>query len=41
VSEEEFDKAFTGVVLTFVPTEEFEPSGKRKSTLEFAARRLR
>ena len=41
VSKEEFDHSFTGVVLAFVPGEEFEPSGKRKSTLEFAARRLR
>ena len=41
VSMEEFDKAFTGVVLTFVPGEDFTPSGKRKSTLEFAAKRLR
>ena len=41
VSKEEFDNSFTGVVLAFVPSEEFEPSGKRKSTLEFAARRLR
>ena len=41
VSMEEFDKAFTGVVLTFVPGEDFTPSGRRKSTLEFAAKRLR
>ena len=41
VSMEEFDKAFTGVVLTFVPGEDFTPSGKRKSTFEFAAKRLR
>ena len=38
---EEFDKAFTGVVLILAPTENFVPSGKRKSTLEFAAKRLR
>jgi len=31
VSEEEFDLAFTGVVLTFEPGPEFKPSGKRSS----------
>ena len=41
VSQEEFDHSFTGVVLAFTPSEDFEPSGKRKSTLEFAAKRLR
>lgn len=41
VSKEEFDHSFTGVVLAFTPNEDFEPSGKRKSTLEFAAKRLR
>ncbi|MBQ2626536.1 MAG: ATP-binding cassette domain-containing protein, partial [Eubacterium sp.] len=42
VSMEEFDQSFTGIVLAVVPDEEvFEPSGKRKSTVEFAARRLR
>jgi len=41
VSKEEFDHSFTGVVLAFTPSEDFEPSGKRKSTLEFAAKRLR
>lgn len=34
LSEEEFDLAFTGVVLTFEPGSEFEPSGKRNSFLE-------
>ena len=38
---EELDRSFTGVVLTFAPTEEFVPSGKRKSTFEFAAKRLK
>lgn len=41
VSEEEFDKAFTGIALMLEPTEDFEPSGKRKSTLEFARKRLK
>ena len=38
---EQFDRAFTGVVITFSPAEGFFPSGKRKSTLAFARRRLR
>ena len=37
---EEFDELFTGMVLTFAPGESFVPSGKRKSTLEFARKRL-
>ncbi len=41
VSMEQFDQAFTGVVITLKPTEAFAPSGKRKSTLEFANRRLK
>ena len=41
VSLDEFDKAFTGIVLMFEPTESFEPSGKPKSTLKFAMRRLK
>ena len=41
VSMEQFDEAFTGLVLTFAPGEGFEPSGKRRSTLEFARKRLR
>ena len=40
VTMEEFDKAFTGICLTFTPSERFQPSGKRKSTLEFAKKRL-
>lgn len=40
VSWDEFDKAFTGVVLTPVPSKDFVPGGKRKSTLEFASKRL-
>ncbi len=41
VSMEEFDQAFTGIVLAAVPGDDFEPSGKRASTLEFASRRLK
>ena len=40
VSMDEFDNAFTGVCLTFAPTEAFEPGGKRESALAFARRRL-
>ena len=38
---EVFDESFTGLVLTFSPGEEFVPSGKRKSTVEFARKRLK
>ena len=41
VSMEEFDQSFTGLCLTFAPGPNFVPSGKRKSTLEFARRRLK
>ena len=41
VSLEEFDQSFTGLCLTFATGEGFVRSGKRKSTLEFASRRLR
>ena len=40
VSMEEFDNAFTGVCLTFAPGPDFMPSGKRKSTVAFACKRL-
>ena len=40
VSMEEFDRSFTGIALQIVPGPDFEPSGKRKSTLEFARKRL-
>ena len=40
VSMEEFDKSFTGICLLFEPGEEFVPSGRRKSTLAFAKKRL-
>ncbi len=38
---EQFDRSFTGIVITLAPTEAFAPSGKRKSTLAFARKRLR
>ena len=38
---EDFDRAFTGICLQITPGEDFEPSGKRKSTLAFARSRLR
>ena len=38
---EEFGRSYQGVCLTFAPTDEFVPSGKRKSTVEFARNRLR
>lgn len=37
----EFDKAFTGIYLTFVKTDAFKPEGKPKSILEFAKKRLK
>ena len=41
VAMEDFDQAFTGLVLTFAPSESFMPSGKRKSTVAFARKRLK
>ena len=38
---EQFDEAYTGLVLTFAPGEGFTPSGKRKSTVDFARKRLK
>ena len=40
VSMEEFDVAFTGIVLNPTPSEGFQPDGKRKSTIDFARKRL-
>ena len=40
VSMEEFDVAFTGIVLMMTPSENFKPDGKRRSTLDFARKRL-
>lgn len=41
VSMETFDEAFTGICLQFEPTDSFVPSGKPKSMLSFAAKRLK
>ncbi|MCR5108148.1 MAG: NHLP family bacteriocin export ABC transporter peptidase/permease/ATPase subunit [Lachnospiraceae bacterium] len=38
---DKFDKGFTGVALLFEPTENFEPSGKKKSVLSYAGKSLR
>ena len=38
---EVFDKAFTGICLTFEPCEAFEPGGKPKSVLAFARQRMK
>ncbi|SEP98736.1 NHLM bacteriocin system ABC transporter, peptidase/ATP-binding protein [Lachnospiraceae bacterium NE2001] len=40
VSWEEFDKAFTGVVIIPVPNDSFKPEGKQRSTIDFAKKRL-
>lgn len=41
VSMETFDKSFTGICLMFEPGEKFEPSGKPKSVIAFAKKRLK
>ncbi len=41
VSEEIFDKSFTGICLEFEPGENFQPSGKPKSMFDFARKRLK
>ena len=38
---EEFDQAFTGIVLEFEPGEHFEPSGKPPSIMRYALSKLR
>jgi len=38
---EEFERSYGGICLTFAPTDDFVPGGKRKSTFEFARNRLR
>ena len=38
---DEFDNAFTGICLQIVPGPDFQPSGKRRSTLAFAKSRLK
>ena len=40
VTMEEFDECFTGVTIVPTPGPDFEPSGKPKSTLDFAKKRL-
>lgn len=40
LSWDEFDKAFTGIVIIPVPGEGFEPGGERRSTVDFARKRL-
>ena len=40
VTEEEFDKSFTGIVIVPTPGPDFHPEGKRKSTVKFARKRL-
>ena len=37
---DDFDRAFTGICLQITPGEGFVPGGKKKSTLEFAKKRL-
>ena len=41
ISFEEFKLSYGGICLTFTPTDDFVPGGKRKSTVEFARRRLK
>ena len=40
VTMDEFDAAFTGVTIIPTPSENYEPSGKPKSTITFAKKRL-
>lgn len=37
---DEFDRSFTGICLQIVPGPDFVPGGKKKSTLDFARKRL-
>lgn len=41
VTQEEFDKAFTGIALVFAPTASFQPGGSRASIWGFVRRRLK
>lgn len=41
VSMKVFDESFTGICLMFEPTEEFTPSGSKKSMFGYAAKRLK
>ncbi len=38
---EEFDEGYTGITLCFEPGPSFEPSGRKKSTVEMAVQRLK
>lgn len=40
VSMEEFDQNYTGVMITIEPGESYEPSGHKRSIMEFAKQRL-
>ncbi|MCR5002519.1 MAG: NHLP family bacteriocin export ABC transporter peptidase/permease/ATPase subunit [Lachnospiraceae bacterium] len=40
ITEEEFDKAFTGVTVIITPSEGYSPSGSPKSMLAFAKKRM-
>ncbi len=40
VTDEEFDESFTGIVIVPTPSASFEPGGKRRSTIDFARKRL-
>jgi len=41
ISLDEFDKAFTGIVMTFETTPEFKPEGKPRSVMNFALTRMK
>lgn len=41
VDEEELDRSFTGIALTFKPGPDFHPSGQRASVLSFVRKRMK
>ena len=41
VSYEEFDRSFTGIVMTFSPKEDFKPEGRKTSFIKLVSKRLR
>ncbi|MBQ6258269.1 MAG: NHLP family bacteriocin export ABC transporter peptidase/permease/ATPase subunit [Lachnospiraceae bacterium] len=41
VAMDEFDRSFTGICLQISPDTDFEPEGRKKSMLSFAAKRLK
>ena len=41
ITEQEFDKAFTGVTVMITPGEDYKPSGSPKSMVAFAAKRMK